>query len=78
MSASDRSVSVVFRVTTYNGTTKIGSNTTSTGIPGYATGTSKVNVNGTWKKAVPWVKTNGVWKRSVASVYKNNAWRRGL
>lgn len=78
MSASDRSVSVVFRVTTYNGTTKIGSNTIPTGIPGYATGTSKVNVNGTWKKAVPWVKVNDVWKRSVASVYKNNAWRRGL
>ena len=34
-----------------------------------------VNVNGTWKNAVPWVKVNGVWKQGTPFVKVNGEWK---
>ena len=40
-------------------------------------GTAKVNINGSWKKAIPYVKINGSWKPTISHVNANSSWKRG-
>lgn len=47
-------------------------------VKGYIDGTSMVNVNGTWKKSVPFIKVNGNWKPCVAYVNVRNTWKKGF
>lgn len=38
-------------------------------------GTSKININNSWKNAIPYININGVWKPTIAYI-KNNNWNR--
>ena len=40
-------------------------------------GTAKVNISGSWKKAIPYVKINGSWKPTISYVNANSSWKRG-
>ena len=40
--------------------------------------TTKVKVNGEWKRAQAWVKVDGQWKRAVPWVKTNGEWKRTL
>lgn len=72
---SNKYAGLIFKVTTKNGSSTVGSNQAGPITATFA-GTSKVNVNGTWKRAVPWVKVNGVWRRSVSNVNDGGTWKR--
>ena len=39
--------------------------------------TARVNVNGTWKTAIPYVRVNGVWKVAQAWVKSGGVWKVG-
>lgn len=38
----------------------------------------RLNVNGTWKKGVPYIKMNGAWKKTIPYVKVNGAWKKGV
>ena len=40
-------------------------------------GTSKINIGGSWKKAIPYVKVNGSWKPTISYIKANSNWKRG-
>ena len=40
-------------------------------------GTAKVNINGSWKKAIPYIKINDLWKPTISYVKANLSWKRG-
>lgn len=40
-------------------------------------GTSKVNIGGTWKKAIPFMKINNSWKSVISYIKVNSSWKRG-
>lgn len=37
-----------------------------------------LNVNGTYKKGIPYVKVGGVWKKGYAWIKKNGSWKQGV
>ena len=40
--------------------------------------TVRVNADGTWERAVPWVNDEGTWKRSVPFVNKEGTWHHSV
>lgn len=38
----------------------------------------KINVNGTWKNAVPYIKVNGTWKKAMPYFKVNGNWKAGI
>ncbi len=40
-------------------------------------GTARININGVWKKAIPFTKVNNSWKPIVCYVKANSNWKRG-
>lgn len=38
----------------------------------------KINVNGTWKNAVPYIKVNGTWKKAIPYFKVNGNWKAGI
>ena len=40
-------------------------------------GTAKVNIGGSWKKAIPYVKVNDSWKPTISYIKANSNWKRG-
>ena len=69
---------LTFTTSTYNGNSYIGSCTYScTAMIG---GTSYVKTNGSFEKAVPWVRcSDGVWRRTLSWVnIDSNIWKRGV
>lgn len=75
ISSSATSKNVKFKVTTKNGSSTIGSNTSGDVIATIA-GTARVKVGGVWKQAVPWVRINGTWRRAVSNVNDSGTWKR--
>ncbi len=75
ISSSATSKIVRFKVTTKNGSTTIGSNT-SGDITATVAGTARIKANNTWKRSVPWVKVDGVWRRAVSNVNDSGTWKR--
>lgn len=72
---SSNSATFTFDLTTYSGSTIIGTDrATATGT---AAGTARINTNGTWKRGVVWINVNGTWKRAIANVKVSNTWKRG-
>lgn len=70
---SAKSATFTITLTTKNGTHNVGqSSTTATGT---IVGLSRINVNGSWKRAVPWVKVNGTWKRTIPKIRANGSWK---
>ena len=72
---SAKSGDFTFMLTTYNGEDSIG--TSSMTGTGTCVGTARVNVNGTWKRALPWVKVNGTWKKALG-FSRHSTWKRGI
>ena len=68
-------ISATISLTTYNGSTAVGSTSSATTIQ--AQGTARVRVNGAYTLAIPWVNINGVWKKTIGFVNANNVWRLG-
>ncbi len=70
-----QTVSVKYYLATFSGSTSLG------GVSLWKTmtigGTSKVNVSGSWKNAIPYVKSGGSWKPSIAYIKANSSWKRG-
>ena len=70
-------VSISAVIETYNGKTKIGESSAKTN-------TCKVNrniwlnVNGTWKRGIPYVKVNGEWKVGVPYIKNNGEWKKAI
>ncbi len=63
-----------FKLSTYSGTTLLGTSTKS--AAGTSAGTMKIRVNGAWERAVPYVRVSGVWKKALGLSY-NSSWKRG-
>ena len=40
-------------------------------------GTAKINIGGSWKKAIPYVNVSGTWKPTISYVNINSNWKRG-
>lgn len=39
---------------------------------------NRVNINGSWKKAVPYIKVNGSWKKAIPYIKVNGSWKVGI
>ena len=70
-----QTVSVKYYLATLSGSTSLG------GVSLWKTmtigGTSKVNINGSWKNAIPYVKSGSNWKPSIAYIKASSSWKRG-
>ena len=70
-----QTVSVKYYLATFSGSTSLG------GVSLWKTmtigGTSKINIGGSWKKAIPYVKVNGSWKPTISYVKSSSNWKRG-
>lgn len=70
-----QTVSVKYYLSTFsNGTNIGGASIWKTMTIG---GTSKINISGTWKKAIPFVKMNNSWKPTLSYIKANSSWKRG-
>ena len=70
-----QTVNVKYYLATFSGGTSLG------GVSLWRTltigGTAKVNIGGSWKKAIPYVKVNGSWKPTISYIKANSNWKRG-
>lgn len=70
-----QTVNVKYYLATFSGGTNIG------GVSLWKTmtigGTAKVNISGSWKKAIPYIKINDLWKPTISYVKANLSWKRG-
>ena len=62
-------------LTSYSGATAIGSS--SMDALGTCVGTFRLNNNGIWVRALPWVNDGGTWKKALAYANDNGTWKRG-
>lgn len=64
-------------IETWNGGTKVGE---STALTNTCTINRNVwlNVNGTWKRGIPYIKINGVWKAGIPYIKINGDWRKAI
>lgn len=69
-----QTVNVKYYLATFSGDTNLG------GVSLWKTmtigGTAKINIGGTWKKAIPYVKVNGVWKPTISYINADSSWKR--
>ena len=70
-------VNIKAKIETYNGETKIGESTTLTNLC-TINRNMWVNVNGAWKRGIPYVKINGVWKVGVPYIKVNGEWKKAI
>ncbi len=70
-----QTVNVKYYLATFSGGTHIGG--TSLWKTMTIGGTAKVNINGSWKKTIPYVKINGSWEPTISYVNANSSWERG-
>lgn len=70
-------VDIKVKIETYNGDTKIGESATKTNT---CTINRNVwlNVNGVWKRGIPYVKINGTWKMGVPYIKINGEWKKAI
>lgn len=73
--SDDNSATFIFELVTTENGSQIG--TDSDTATGTAKGTSKININGIWKRGLVWIKAGGTWKRAVMLI-NSNGWKRGL
>ena len=70
-----QTVNVKYYLSTFSGGTNLG------GVSLWKTmtigGTAKINIGGSWKKAIPYVNVSGTWKPTISYVNINSNWKRG-
>lgn len=70
-----QTVSVKYYLATFSGGTNLGgSNLWKSMTIG---GTSKINIEGSWKRAIPFVNSGGTWKPTISYVKAGSDWKRG-
>lgn len=74
---NDDTVTLSVVIETYNGNTKVGESSSLTKV---CTINRNVwlNVNGTWKRGIPYVNVNGVWKAGVPYININGVWKKAI
>lgn len=50
----------------------------SANLPTIDISTLRIGVNGSWKKAKPYLRVNGAWKQCKAYIGVNNSWKKGV
>ena len=73
---SQKSGDFTFVVTTYNGSTSVGSS--SKVGTGTCVGNAWVQVNGVYRRALPWVNVNGTWTKALSYTRASGSWKRGI
>lgn len=73
---SQKSGDFTFVVTTYNGSTSVGSS--SKVGTGTCVGNAWVQVNGVYRRALPWVNVNGTWTKTLSYTKADGSWERGI
>jgi len=74
---NDDTVNIKAKIETYNGETKVGESTTITNLC-TINRNMWVNVNGVWKRGIPYVNVNGVWKVGVPYTKINGVWKKAI
>ena len=62
-------------ITTDNGTEVGRDIDTATGT---AKGTTRININGAWKRGIVWINVDGTWKRALMIINSSGTWKRGI
>ena len=70
-------VTLAVVIETYNGGTKVGESSKLTKVCGINRNVW-LNVNGTWKRGIPYVNVNGVWKAGVPYININGVWKKAI
>ena len=70
-------VSIKAVIETYNGSTKVGESSALTNTCNINRN-MWLNVNGTWKRGIPYVKVNGVWKKGIPYIKINGEWKKAI
>ena len=70
-------VSIKAVIETYNGGTKIGESSALTNTCNINRN-MWLNVNGVWKRGIPYVNVNGVWKKGVPYIKINGEWKKAI
>ena len=70
-------VTLVAVIETWNGNTKVGESSSLTKVCGINRNVW-LNVNGTWKRGIPYVNINGVWKAGVPYININGVWKKAI
>jgi hypothetical protein len=70
-------VTLAVVIETYNGGTKVGESSSLTKVCGINRNVW-LNVNGTWKRGIPYVNVNGVWKAGVPYININGVWKKAI
>lgn len=70
-------VSIKAVIETYNGSTKIGESSALTNTCNINRN-MWLNVNGTWKRGIPYVNVNGVWKKGIPYIKINGEWKKAI
>ena len=60
-----------------SGRPKSGSASVTFSLPNIPLQTIRIRVNGTWKRAFPYVRVNGTWKKATAYIRASGSWKRG-
>lgn len=64
-------------IETYNGSTKIGESSALTNTCNINRNLW-LNVSGTWKRGIPYVKVNGEWKKGIPYIKINGEWKKAI
>ena len=74
--ANKNSITLGGVIETWNGNTKIGESEELMHTCYWYRG--RIKVNGTWRKATPYIKVSGAWKEAIPFVKSSGTWKQGI